>query len=146
MISLSDLKAKRAAMTQGEWLEPEGNRLRGAIDAVVGGVRRQVAQASSEAPSAEDDLDCGPLDIAGPRLLANATGIVATHNAADVLIEIVEAALAYEQAKIDAAVIRYTYATADDRRTVGARRIEAHDRDEIRCREAYRAALAKIKP
>lgn len=76
----------------------------------------------------------------------NATGIVATHNAADVLIEIAEAALAYEQAKIDAAVIRYTYATADDRSTVGAQRIEAHDRDEIRCRDAYRAALAKIKP
>jgi len=73
-------------------------------------------------------------------------GVVALRNAAPVLLEIAAAALAYEQAKIDAAAIRYAYANADDRRTTGARHIEAHDRDEIRCREDLRAALAKVVP
>ena len=125
-ISLSDLKSKRAAMTQGEWVSSPGDAEDGEV---YTDEPYKIIMRTGRAPVA-----------------ANATGIVATHNAADVLIEIAEAALAYEQAKIDAAVIRYAYATADDRRTVGAQRIEAHDRDEIRCREAYRAALAKITP
>lgn len=81
-----------------------------------------------------------------PSPMCNACAQWLVSDAAPVLLEIAAAALAYEQAKIDAAVIRYTYSTADDRRTVGAQRIEAHDREEIRCRDAYRAALAKVAP
>lgn len=78
-ISLSDLKAKRAAMTQGEWVSsPE--------DADDGEVYTddpyKIIVRTGRAPVA-----------------ANATGIVATHNAADVLIGLAEAALAYEQAR-----------------------------------------------
>lgn len=55
-VSLSDLKAKRAAMTQGEWES---------IDEFVYDCRRAIVEALVRA----DD----------------ATGIVATHSAADVL-------------------------------------------------------------
>ena len=114
MIFLSDLKSLRAAMTQGEW-ERIGYTL------------------------VSPEFDVGRCDSP-----SDTTGIVATHNAADVLIEIAEAALAYEQAKLDAAVVRFALrnnATDED-----CRRIEAHDNDEIRCHDAYKAALAKIKP
>jgi hypothetical protein len=126
---LADLKSKRAAMSRGAW---KYDNVNGTVEAPEAGPNRYLGKTVCEMYIANIEN--------------NATGIVATHNAVDVLIEIVEAALAYEQAKIDAAVIRYTYATAVDRRTVGAQRIEAHDRDEIRCREALRAALAKITP
>lgn len=124
-ISLSDLKAKRAAMTQGEWVSrPE--------DAEEGEVYT------------DDEAYKIIVRISRAPVAANATGIVATHNAADVLIEIAEAALAYEQAKKDAAVVRYAF--RNDSSDDASRRIEAHDNDEGRCFRAYQTALAKIKP
>lgn len=91
---VAEAREDDARMTQGPWTEPDGNRLRGAVNALVGGVHRQVAQASAEAPSAEDDLDCGPLDIAGPRLLANASGIARTRNNLRAMADQLEAARA----------------------------------------------------
>lgn len=87
-VSLSDLKAKRAAMTQGEW---------------------------------DDAADGVHLWQVSP---ANATGIVATHNAADVLIEIAEAALAYQRPVYN----------------------EQDARDKEVARITMNRALAKIKP
>lgn len=72
-VSLSDLKAKRAAMTQGEWEHGE--------DAIC-------------TTESSGNIYVGSLEST-----RDATGIVATHNAADVLIECVSAALAYRDAK-----------------------------------------------
>lgn len=113
-VSLSALKSLRAAMTQGEW-ERLGHTF------------------------VSPEYDVGRCDS-----WSDAEGIVATHNAADVLIEVCAAALAYEQAKIDAAVIRFALRNRET--DEDCRRIEAHDNDEIRCHDAYKAALAKIKP
>ena len=91
-------RAHDQAMTPPPWVEPEGGRMRGAVEAVVGGYRRQVVQASSDAPSAEDLLDVGPGtpgtdDVARRRLLANASGVawIRTHLAA--LLDQVDRAL-----------------------------------------------------
>lgn len=59
------------------------------------------------------------------------------------LLEIAKAALAYEQAKVDAAVVRHAFAGGSERMISD---IARHDADEIRCRDAYRAALAKVAP
>jgi hypothetical protein len=80
MIKLSELKAARAEMTPGEWT----------ADGEYGSIH-----ANHEA--------CG-ISSMGRR--ADAVGIVATHNAADVLIEIAEAAKALGPAKKEAARVR----------------------------------------
>lgn len=85
MISLSDLKRLRAAMTQGEW-ERMGHTF------------------------VSPEYDVGRCDA-----WSDVEGIVATHNAADVLIEIAEAALAYRYATWDecnAALLRLHAALA----------------------------------
>lgn len=64
---------------------------------------------------------------------ANASGIVATHNAADVLIEVVRAAKALEAA--EHAWHRHLLGSADD---------QAAPYDLRACREAYAVALAKV--
>ena len=67
-------------------------------------------------------------------------------SAAPVLLEIIAAALAYEKAKDDTAVVRYIYASHQDRSGDAMAAITRHNSDEIRCHEAYRAALAKVRP
>lgn len=59
------------------------------------------------------------------------------------LLGIVAAAIAYEQAKSVAAVVRRTFA-ADGRESMQAH-VERHDRHELRCRSEYLAALAKVR-
>lgn len=77
------LRADDAAMTPGPWSEPAGARLRGAIDALVDGQLRQVAQASAEAPAARQAPAplFQPPDFAARELANNATGIARTRNA-----------------------------------------------------------------
>lgn len=79
-ISLSDLKAKRAAMTQGEWrLELDRNDQQNIhTDNLWIALLPHQCLASIEQEQER-----------------NATGIVATHNAADVLIAVCEAALVW---------------------------------------------------
>lgn len=78
-VSIRDLKAKRAAMTQGEWrLQLDRNDQQNIhTDSLWIALLPHQCLTSIEREQER-----------------NATGIVATHNAADVLIEIAEAALA----------------------------------------------------
>lgn len=93
MISLTDLKAKRAAMTQGEWYvagraiysEDECNPTHDNRVMLAGAASADTERAAINRRDAAQ----------------NATGIVATHNAADCLIEIAEAALAYRDAPFE---------------------------------------------
>lgn len=72
MTSLKDLKAARASMTPGTWWieESDGSVSAGEVDNAT----------------AVGDVDWSDGDIGG---------VLATHNAADVLIKVVEAALAW---------------------------------------------------
>ncbi len=73
----------------------------------------------------------------------------AQHVVADalpVLLEIAAAALAYEQAKVDAAVVRAAFCGAGASTERGYNAIARHDADEVRCRDAYHAALSKVRP
>lgn len=71
-----------------------------------------------------DDLESRGLGsgLLSPRIL----------DAGPVLLEIVAAALAYKKAKKAAAKVRYKL-------------FQAYDKEEIRCRDAYAAALAKVR-
>lgn len=110
-ISLKDLKALRAAMTQGRLFTvnpPFGDGT--------------LIRVGAEDAGGEDVADCamvhyydGEEQVDSAVFQANATGIVATHNAADVLIEIAEAALADRDApfeEADAAMQRLLAALA----------------------------------
>lgn len=80
--SLTDLRSKRAAMTQGEYEWDD----RKDLIRVVGG---------------DSVFDGAPTGHCNSSLMCSAddaTGIVATHNAADLLIEIAEAALEWKTA------------------------------------------------
>ena len=81
-IKLSELKAARAAMTPGPYAAAEANR--------DGFEFLEIRSPTREVVAMPDD------EMADE----NAAGIVATHNAADVLIEIAEAAKAYEEANL----------------------------------------------
>ena len=85
-ISLSDLKAKRAAMTPGEWKQSERDQ-RDVVRAKPedGWMQQCIARAHPYWANAQND----------------STGIVATHNAADALIEIATAALALRDSRCD---------------------------------------------
>lgn len=115
-VSLTDLKAKRSAMTQGEW-ERMGHTL------------------------VSPEYDVGRCDA-----WADAEGIVATHNDADVLIEIAEAALAMKQAgqEGDEVIAMMGAASSSDDYAAActlAPRVEERRRDALRRLDA---ALAKI--
>lgn len=107
-VSLTDLKRLRAAMTQGE-LEAVDEFIYDASYAIVEALRSD----------------------------ADAAGIVATHNAADVLIEIAEAALAYEQA-----VVTFRDSADRDDRPV----FEGHRHRMNLAHDVLLSALAKVQP
>jgi hypothetical protein len=67
---------------------------------------------------------------------------VRRNNAFPVLIEIAEAALAYEQARKDAALVRFAFFQSGDDSHLSA--IDRHDKDECRPHLEYEAALAKV--
>ncbi len=107
-ISLSDLKAKRAAM---------------------------------RFTSATTDIITDHVNS------ANATGIVATHNAADVLIEIAESMLARQQAEMYLQEVQLAWRNRMANRNVECEEAlrtarAARDKADIRWREA----LAKVEP
>lgn len=109
MISLSDLKAKRAAMTQGEW-ERIGHTF------------------------ASPGFDVGWCTFG-----RDATGIVATHNAADVLIEIAEAALTFDEAT---ETLRLAHFDAVDG---SGRDLPRLNREHSQAKARLRTALAKVR-
>lgn len=127
--SLKDLKSKRAAMTQGEWVSsPE--------DAEDGEVYT-------------DDPYKIIVRISRAPVEANATGIVATHNAADVLIECVSAALAYRDTKAARDSFGAAAYKADPYSILTDDFIERRDGMERQIRERERellAVLAKVMP
>jgi hypothetical protein len=89
-VKLSELEAARARMTSGEWkilieggCQPEPDRACGIA-----------SMTHDRAIVASDAWD----ECSHPIGRANADGIVATHNAADALIRIARAALAWRQA------------------------------------------------
>jgi hypothetical protein len=65
-------------------------------------------------------------------------------NAAPVLLEIAAAALAYRKAKKTAAKARYILYQSAFSDSMSAES-EAQDKEEIRCRNAYDAALNKVR-
>ena len=117
-ISLSDLKALRAAMTQGEW-ERIGHT-----------------------------FACPGLDVGWCTFGRDAAGIVATHNAADALIEIAEAALEVRAAKKCHA--RAFHRCSSDPATAwnpnGVAEVDRLATQIVACESRLRAALARIKP
>lgn len=125
-ISLSDLKAKRAAMTQGEW------KRRPWPEFGVDGPEYPVCTVNSDDDRRpllnEDKAMCDSEDV---------EGIVATHNAADALIAIVEAAMAYE-----AAVVTFRASADRDDRPV----FEGHRHRMNLAHDVLTAALAKVRP
>lgn len=102
-ISLSDLKTKRAAMTQGEWVwDPEDDRIRTEIRyewRPTSDGRQTLSAIGGD--SVFDGAPCGDQNSSLMCAPEDAIGIVATHAAADVLIEIAEAALAYRDAPFE---------------------------------------------
>jgi hypothetical protein len=85
-------------------------------------------------------LEVGPVDWKGQ----DQYGAISLRNAAPALLEIAAAALAYRKAKKRAAKTRqilYQSAFPDSMSAES----EAQDKEEIRCRDAYDAALAKVQ-
>lgn len=88
-ISLSDLRAKRSVMTRGRWELWTSNSFRRitAEGQQDGGVLSGTLQRHDNHP-----------DLGGQNCLNDLNGIIATHNAMDVLIEAVGAAIQYRDA------------------------------------------------
>jgi hypothetical protein len=86
VIKLSELKAARQKMSDGEFV----------LGSMYDGPEDQILAMPSENPVADLRESSNPV--------ADAAGIIATHNAADVLIEIVEVALAWRDNAVDEAV------------------------------------------
>ncbi len=108
-ISLSELKAKRADATHGLW-EKTGPHL--------------VAGRDYDVASCED--------------VADATCIVATHNACDVLVEIAEAALTLRELELEGEQFGYyNEPTEEQHESLVRRNAEAN--------EKLKAAVAKVK-
>ena len=125
-LSLSSLKAARERMDCAPWSYDEPEPPAGSVD-----IR-----------GAECKCDGDPLKLCPQHehvaewvTLPNAAGIVATHNAADVLIAVTEAALRWREAEAAFDAI------ADDSEQRGY--VEALTRRHG-AREALRAALAKV--
>jgi hypothetical protein len=64
-------------------------------------------------------------------------------NSAPVTLDIAAAALAYRQARKEAARVRHTYYRTWQSSLLSS--VEKHDKEEIRCRDAFEAALAKVR-
>jgi hypothetical protein len=123
-ISLSALKAARAAMIPGVYAwEPHG-------------------LLASETDDPTDPIILGELDVSEE----NGCGIVATHNAADVLIEIALAAKAWRSASNAAAAARLALARATERADIdfGYTQVDEFDKREVAARDAFDAAIAKV--
>lgn len=71
-------------------------------------------------------------------------GADALRDATPALLDIAAAALAHRKAKRVAAKTRHTLCQMAFPDTLSAES-EAHDKEEIRCRDAYEAALAKVR-
>ena len=130
-ISISSLKAARAAMSQGRYVY-------------------DVDHGTVEAPEA------GPNQFLGKTIcemyisnaLHNGAGIVATHNAFDVYAEVVEAALAHRDAEIIHSQNVATMHTALSQRAYNAAAAQSGN-SMVATRQTWAdlcAALAKVKP
>lgn len=99
-ISLSELKAKRAAMDRGPWSFDTPEPPAGSVD-IQGAECRCDDKDETIDPWSPDPsgVMCPTHDhIAEWVTMPNAVGIVATHNAADALLEVTDAALAWKLA------------------------------------------------
>lgn len=143
MIKLSELRAARAAMTQGEWAAdrvPGMPRDDDPILATVICLELDDRGRQQQIADCYDNTSCSDERCAG-----NAAGIAVMHNAADVLIEVASAALALERAKDSHAIAAIAVATS---RGEGAKRNQLNIASGhlAECRRAYAAALAKVEP
>lgn len=77
------------------------------------------------------------------RHVENLEAIVALHNAAPVLLEVVAAALAYDEAKMAAAVAREAWSLSHDDALIAE--VGASNRTELACLAAFDRALAKVR-
>jgi hypothetical protein len=129
-ISLSDLKAKRSAMDRAPWAFNIPEPPAGSVDIRGAECRCDEADDTTDPPTA---MVCPQHEhVAEWVTLPNAADIVATHTAADVLIEIVEAALEVERTLA-------AWLAAEDRPQQVARR----DEYTTACAR-HRAALTKV--
>jgi hypothetical protein len=126
-ISLADLKSKRAAMDRAPWSFDVPEPPAGSVDLSGADCRCDDADDTTDPPSA---VLCPRHEhVAEWVTLPNAAGIVATHGAADALIEVAEAALAWR-------------AAIDEREGFGAR---AYRDDPYRiATPAHRAVVARL--
>jgi hypothetical protein len=145
LLSLSELKAKRAAMDKAPWSFDPPEPPAGSVD---------IRGAECRCDEADDTTD-PPTAVMCPRhehvaewvTLPNATGLVATHDATDVLIGVVEAALAW-RASLDEREDFEARARRDDPTSIttpehraGAARLDQRISDRA---SALRAALVGV--
>jgi hypothetical protein len=129
-LKLSELQATRAAMTdRGEWRQGNFERYNLFVHDAEG--ERVLLRANTHFPYVE-----------------NINGIVATHNAADVLIECVRTDLEFRAANKAAAKARFAWSRADDAGDPGAaallKAVDDAERHYFACQAAYDAALGKV--
>jgi hypothetical protein len=142
MIKLSEIRAARAVMTQ------EGREALCAEDprAVELALRLVAAGPKAHAVSASEthEICDALLAVYGD----SSPGIVATHNAADDLITIAEAALAWSNAKRDFDDVRWLLedAKSDAEYMASSDLISLRHRTLASCTAALRLALAKVEP
>ena len=124
-IKLSELKASRAAMTPGQF-------------------NYSYSEGKIEAPGVNEFLPKSICEMFIGNCGANARGIVATHNAADALIEVVGALLARRaavRARVEAERAKWTDGWQDQEA-----RYQAILAEEQACGERLERALAEIDP
>lgn len=147
IVSISDLRAKRAAMDGGPWSFDVPESPAGSVD---------ICGAECRCDDADDTVD-PPASVLCPKhehvaewvTLPNATGIVATHSAAEVLIQIASAALAWRQATDDRRTFgEHAYRSNPLAITTHEHRSRAAELDGRvhDCADALRAALDRVRP
>lgn len=136
--SIAELRRVRSAMTPGRWYEHGGAVFAASQHNPSYDMRVMLAGAA--------DRETEQTKINLRDRFANAVGVAAIVNSIPLLLEIAEAALAYEQAKIDAATVRVAFGGAGAVTEAAVQAIARHDADEVRRREVYRASLAKVRP
>jgi hypothetical protein len=130
--SIAELQQREQEIDRAPWYSAESRRQ---SDCVLTG-----------APGADFTNDGRDVVQANPNFpyRANLDGVAALRNAAPVLLEIAAAALAYRKAKKTAAKTRHILYQSAFPDSMSAES-EAQDKEEIRCRHAYDAALDKVR-
>lgn len=133
IVNLTALAETRAKMTPGEYRVPDRHA---SIFVEAGGFGRQLASMCGHGILEDEERDVNV------RMLSNAEGLVATHNASDVLIEVARTLLAYNATKSEYTRIRCSLARHSTYQTVNA--VNEAASVMHRAQLAHEQALAKV--